>query len=178
MNKRLCAGSFNAFCVLDGASSSWGLKMDLSHLQTAMLYMMYLISYNGLTETDTVHHSTKLHTKNDKEMAQNTATSNSPDASALIVSVGATQGICAAIAGRNEEKLCETAQELAASGAKVAVIVGDASRAEDAARFVAQAEALAPILERGTGSLILTGASASLRGKVHFASHSPQPRPA
>ncbi|SUA57098.1 Uncharacterized oxidoreductase SAV2478 [Oligella ureolytica] len=189
--------------------------MDLSHLQTAMLYMMYLISYNGLTETDTVHHSTKLHTKNDKEMAQNTATSNSPDASALIVSVGATQGVCAAIAGRNEEKLCVTAQELAASGAKVAVIVGDASRAEDAARFVAQAEALPPmaiavqnaasnvpapffdtdeahfklhwrehtlsafqlaqaslppILERGTGTLIFTGASASLRGKVHFAS--------
>lgn len=154
--------------------------------------------------------------------------SNEPHASALIVGVGASQGVGAAIArrfaaggyavvlaGRNEGKLRDTAKELTDEGARVSIAVGDASIAEDAARFVEQAEALAPIaiavqnagsnlpapfldtdaahfelhwrehtlsafhlaqaalppmLGRGTGTLVFTGASASLRGKAHFAS--------
>lgn len=152
------------------------------------------------------------------------------NASALIVGVGAIKGLGAAIArrfanggyavvlaGRNEHKLRETANELSANGGNVTYSVGDASNTEDAARFVAQAEALAPLaiavqnagsnnpapflqtdeihfethwrehtlsafqlaqavlpgmLMRSGGSLIFTGASASLRGKAHFASFS------
>lgn len=79
-------------------------------------------------------------------------------ASVLIVGVGSAQGLGAAIArrfarggyavmlaGRNEAKIRVTAQELAASGASVAFSIGDASSAEDVARFVAEAEALAPL---------------------------------
>ena len=78
--------------------------------------------------------------------------------SVLVVGVGASQGLGAAIArrfaaggypvaiaGRNAEKLKVTAAELRDAGADVADIVGDASSAEDAARFVAAAEALAPL---------------------------------
>lgn len=149
-------------------------------------------------------------------------------ASVLVVGVGSSRGLGAAIArrfakdgyavalaGRNEAKLQETAQELESGGARVAFSVGDASNAGEAARFVAEAEALAPLsmtvqnagsnnpapfletdqahfeahwrehtlcafqlaqaalpmlLERGSGTLVFTGASASLRGKAHFAS--------
>ncbi|HRO53292.1 MAG TPA: SDR family NAD(P)-dependent oxidoreductase [Alicycliphilus sp.] len=154
--------------------------------------------------------------------------SASRNASVLIVGVGSPRGLGAALAkrfadggyavalaGRNEEKLRETAKALEAGGARVAVAIGDASRAPDAARFVAQAEALAPLalavqnagsnipapflesdethferhwrehalsafqlaqaalpllLSRGAGTLVFTGASASLRGRAHFAS--------
>jgi NAD(P)-dependent dehydrogenase (short-subunit alcohol dehydrogenase family) len=78
--------------------------------------------------------------------------------SVLVVGVGASQGLGAAIArrfaaggyplavaGRNAEKLKATAAELRASGAKVAEIVGDASIAEDARRFVEGAQSLAPL---------------------------------
>jgi NAD(P)-dependent dehydrogenase (short-subunit alcohol dehydrogenase family) len=78
--------------------------------------------------------------------------------SVLVVGVGASQGLGAAIArrfaagghpvvvaGRNAEKLQATAAELEASGAIVANVIGDASSAEDARRFVAAAEALAPL---------------------------------
>jgi NAD(P)-dependent dehydrogenase (short-subunit alcohol dehydrogenase family) len=78
--------------------------------------------------------------------------------SVLVVGVGASQGLGAAIArrfaeggypvaiaGRNEAKLAETHAELQASGATVTAVVGDGSRAEDARRFVAAAEALAPL---------------------------------
>jgi NAD(P)-dependent dehydrogenase (short-subunit alcohol dehydrogenase family) len=80
------------------------------------------------------------------------------EGSVLVVGVGASQGLGAAIAkrfalggypvviaGRSPEKLEATAAELAAAGAKVAVAVGDASSREDADRFVAAAEALAPL---------------------------------
>lgn len=78
--------------------------------------------------------------------------------SVLVAGVGASQGLGAAIArrfaaggfpvavaGRNKEKLEATAAELSRSGAKVAAVVGDASKAEDARRFVAAAEQLAPL---------------------------------
>jgi short-subunit dehydrogenase len=48
------------------------------------------------------------------------------------------------IAGRNREKLEATARELK-TGALTSVVVGDATLAADAARFVAEAERLAPL---------------------------------
>ena len=76
----------------------------------------------------------------------------------LVVGVGASRGLGAgiarrfarggyavAIAGRNADKLRSTARELEAAGARVAHIVGDAVRAEDARRFVGEAERLAPL---------------------------------
>jgi len=81
-----------------------------------------------------------------------------PKGSVLVVGVGASLGLGAAIsrrfaaggypvvvAGRNAEKLKATAAELEASGATVASVVGDAASAQDARRFVAAAEALAPL---------------------------------
>jgi NAD(P)-dependent dehydrogenase (short-subunit alcohol dehydrogenase family) len=78
--------------------------------------------------------------------------------SVLIVGVGASQGLGAAIArrfsdggypvaiaGRNAEKLALTAEELRKAGAKVVMSVGDASVAADAKRFVAAAKKLAPL---------------------------------
>jgi NAD(P)-dependent dehydrogenase (short-subunit alcohol dehydrogenase family) len=78
--------------------------------------------------------------------------------SLLVVGVGASQGLGAAIArrfadggypvaiaGRNAEKLKATEAELKASGAQVVSVVGDASAAEDARRFVAAAQGLAPL---------------------------------
>lgn len=80
------------------------------------------------------------------------------EGSVLVVGVGASQGLGAAvakrfalggypvvIAGRSPDKLEVTATELAAAGAKVVVAVGDASSREDADRFVAAAQALAPL---------------------------------
>lgn len=80
------------------------------------------------------------------------------EGSVLVVGVGASQGLGAAIArrfaaggypvaiaGRNTAKLEETADELRASGAKVVVEVGDASLRADSDRFVAAAESLAPL---------------------------------
>jgi NAD(P)-dependent dehydrogenase (short-subunit alcohol dehydrogenase family) len=78
--------------------------------------------------------------------------------SVLVVGVGASQGLGAAIArrfaeggypvaiaGRNEAKVKETLAELEASGARVTAVIGDGSIAADAQRFVATAEALAPL---------------------------------
>jgi NAD(P)-dependent dehydrogenase (short-subunit alcohol dehydrogenase family) len=78
--------------------------------------------------------------------------------SVLVVGVGASRGLGAAIArrfwraghpvviaGRNAEKLEKTAKELKDAGAKAAFVTGDASDADDAKRFVAEAEALAPL---------------------------------
>lgn len=78
--------------------------------------------------------------------------------SVLVVGVGASRGLGAAIArrfaraghpvaiaGRNAEKLKATGAELEASGARIAIVVGDGSKAEDARRFVAAAQALAPL---------------------------------
>ncbi|MDB5479898.1 MAG: glucose 1-dehydrogenase [Caulobacteraceae bacterium] len=78
--------------------------------------------------------------------------------SVLIVGVGASRGVGAAvarrfaregypvaIAGRNADKLAATAAELRAAGAAVIEVVGDASKAEDARRFVAAAQSLAPL---------------------------------
>ena len=55
------------------------------------------------------------------------------------------EGFPVAIAGRNAEKLAATAAELKAAGATVSMVVGDGSLAEDARRFVAAAQALAPL---------------------------------
>ena len=81
-----------------------------------------------------------------------------PTGSVLIVGVGASRGVGAAvarrfaregypvaIAGRHADKLAATAAELRASGAAVIEVVGDASKAEDARRFVAAAQGLAPL---------------------------------
>ena len=78
--------------------------------------------------------------------------------SLLVVGVGASQGLGAAIArrfaqggypvaiaGRNAEKLKATEAELKAGGAQVVSVIGDASVAEDARRFVAAAQMLAPL---------------------------------
>jgi NAD(P)-dependent dehydrogenase (short-subunit alcohol dehydrogenase family) len=78
--------------------------------------------------------------------------------SVLIVGVGASRGLGAAIArrfargghpvviaGRNGPKLETTAAELKNAGAQVSVVVGDAPKAEDASRFVAEANRLAPL---------------------------------
>jgi NAD(P)-dependent dehydrogenase (short-subunit alcohol dehydrogenase family) len=76
----------------------------------------------------------------------------------LIVGVGASRGLGAAIgrrfargghpvtlAGRNAAKLEATARELEQAGARVSFVVGDAASAEDSRRFVAEAERLAPL---------------------------------
>ena len=78
--------------------------------------------------------------------------------SVLVVGVGAPRGLGAAIArrfargghpvaiaGRNEEKLRGTAKELKDAGANATCVVGDGARAEDARRFVEEAERLAPL---------------------------------
>ena len=80
------------------------------------------------------------------------------DASVLTVGVGAWQGLGAAIArrfargghpvvvaGRNAQKLEATATELRKTGARVSCVVGDAALAEDARRFAAEAQRLAPL---------------------------------
>jgi NAD(P)-dependent dehydrogenase (short-subunit alcohol dehydrogenase family) len=78
--------------------------------------------------------------------------------SVLVVGVGAWHGLGAAIArrfaagghpvvmaGRNASKLEATAHELKKTGAVASLVVGDAALAADAARFVAEAERLAPL---------------------------------
>jgi NAD(P)-dependent dehydrogenase (short-subunit alcohol dehydrogenase family) len=78
--------------------------------------------------------------------------------SLLVVGVGDPQGLGAAIAsrfgragfpvviaGRNAEKLARSREALEAAGVTVDSLVGDASSAEDAARFVAAAKALGPL---------------------------------
>jgi NAD(P)-dependent dehydrogenase (short-subunit alcohol dehydrogenase family) len=77
---------------------------------------------------------------------------------ALVVGVGASQGLGAAaarrfareglhvfIAGRTQAKLDQVAQEIRAAGGTVDVLIGDASVEADAARFVASAEAKGPL---------------------------------
>jgi NAD(P)-dependent dehydrogenase (short-subunit alcohol dehydrogenase family) len=76
----------------------------------------------------------------------------------LVVGVGAWRGLGAAIArrfargghpvtiaGRNAEKLDRTGKEFTAVGATVRVVIGDAANAADAARFVSEAERVAPL---------------------------------
>ncbi len=83
---------------------------------------------------------------------------NKAKGSVLVVGVGASHGLGAAIArrfaagghpiaiaGRNAEKLAQTAVELTQSGATAASIAGDAANPADVARFVAAAERLAPL---------------------------------
>jgi len=80
-----------------------------------------------------------------------------PKGSLLVVGVGASHGLGAAIArrfayagfptvvaGRTAAKLDATAAELKANGANVISVVGDGSIAADTARFVAAAQTLAP----------------------------------
>ena len=87
-------------------------------------------------------------------MAETTITPGS----VLVVGVGASRGVGGAVArrfareghpvvvaGRNAEKLTATAKALEASGARVAMVVGDGSLAEDAQRFVAAAQGLGPL---------------------------------
>jgi NAD(P)-dependent dehydrogenase (short-subunit alcohol dehydrogenase family) len=80
------------------------------------------------------------------------------DSSVLVVGVGAWQGLGAAIArrfaagghpvviaGRNAQKLAASAAELTRSGARASAVIGDAAVAEDARRFAAEAQRLAPL---------------------------------
>jgi NAD(P)-dependent dehydrogenase (short-subunit alcohol dehydrogenase family) len=148
--------------------------------------------------------------------------------SALILGVGSPRGLGAAaarsfaaagyrvvIAGRDRAKLAAAAQSVTSAGSAPQVELGDVTRAEDVARFVASAEALGPLsvaihnaggnrpapflqvdpkvfeehwrahafgafllaqaalprmLERQAGTLIFTGATASLRGRANFSS--------
>jgi NAD(P)-dependent dehydrogenase (short-subunit alcohol dehydrogenase family) len=83
---------------------------------------------------------------------------NARKGSVLVVGVGASRGLGAAIArrfvqggypvvvaGRNADKIEIVANELKAQGATADHVVGDASRAEDVRRFVDAAEGLAPL---------------------------------
>ena len=83
---------------------------------------------------------------------------SAPIGSALIVGVGASYGLGAAIArrfaaggypvaiaGRNAQKLEATTAELRERGVTVASIVGDAANPEDARLFVKTAQKLAPL---------------------------------
>jgi NAD(P)-dependent dehydrogenase (short-subunit alcohol dehydrogenase family) len=87
-----------------------------------------------------------------------TSSREASQSSVLIVGVGASRGLGAAIArrflsgghpvviaGRNSDKLEATAQELRRIGPAARVAVGDAAQAEDARRFVAEAEKLGPL---------------------------------
>lgn len=146
---------------------------------------------------------------------------------ALIVGVGASQGLGAAtarrfareglhvvLAGRTQGKLDAVVSEIEAMGGSAEAVVGDASLEEHSARFAATAEARGPLevvlhnagsnrrdrfldlevkdfeglwrshclggfltarqsarhmVPRGSGSVLFTGASGSLRGKALFA---------
>ena len=85
-------------------------------------------------------------------------TASGPKGSVLVVGVGASHGLGAAIArrfvaggypvaiaGRNAAKLEATLAELKASGATAIAAIGDASLAADARRFVEAAQGLAPL---------------------------------
>jgi NAD(P)-dependent dehydrogenase (short-subunit alcohol dehydrogenase family) len=93
------------------------------------------------------------------EKSMNEQRREASQSSVLIVGVGASRGLGAAIArrfargghpvtiaGRNAVKLETTANELKKAGAKVSFVVGDAASAEDAKHFVTEAERLAPLL--------------------------------
>ncbi len=84
--------------------------------------------------------------------------SSIPPGSVLILGVGSPRGLGAAtartfaaaghpvvIAGRSRDKLREAAESVAAVGSAPRVEVGDVTNASDVARFVASAEALAPL---------------------------------
>ncbi len=146
--------------------------------------------------------------------------------SAVVVGVGASRGLGAAVArrfgregfrltvmGRNGDKLNPTVAELRAGGAEVEGVVGDVTDQQLVGRVVAAAEAHAPVeaaifnaggnwpkpfleadakyfeemwrvnalaglffaqaalhqmLKRARGTIIFTGASASLRGRANF----------
>ncbi|MCV6585806.1 MAG: SDR family NAD(P)-dependent oxidoreductase [Marinibacterium sp.] len=81
-----------------------------------------------------------------------------PKGSVLVVGVGALKGLGGAIAhrfargghpvvivGRTESKLAATAAALEAEGVAVRYVLGNSSNADDNARFVAEAETLAPL---------------------------------
>lgn len=147
--------------------------------------------------------------------------------SALVVGVGAVDGLGAAYArrfaragfsvvaaGRNRTKLDRTVEAVARNGLELTPCYGDAANEADAIRFAKAAEALAPLgiavhnaggsrrasvldlpvedlhrhwsehtlggfltgreaarlmVERGSGVLLFTGATASLRGRANFA---------
>ena len=91
-------------------------------------------------------------------MPSTTSLAGGPAGSVLVAGVGSANGLGTAIArrfgrqgfpvviaGRNAEKLQATEAALLAEGFKVAVAVGDVSSGEDARRFVAEAQALAPL---------------------------------
>jgi NAD(P)-dependent dehydrogenase (short-subunit alcohol dehydrogenase family) len=91
-------------------------------------------------------------------MASTAPLPGGPTGSVLVAGVGALNGLGAAvarrfgregfpvlIAGRNDEKLRATEAAVRADGVELVSAVGDVSSAEDALRFVAAAEALAPL---------------------------------
>ncbi len=146
---------------------------------------------------------------------------------ALVVGVGASEGLGAAaarrfareglhvvVAGRTAQKVERVAEEIIASGGSAEAVAGDAALEENAIRFVETAEATAPLaivlqnsgsnrrdpflelatadfetiwrehcmagfltgresarrmVPRGRGTILFTGASASLRGKAFYA---------
>jgi NAD(P)-dependent dehydrogenase (short-subunit alcohol dehydrogenase family) len=91
-------------------------------------------------------------------MASGSSLPGGPAGSVLVAGVGSQQGLGAAIArrfgregfpvaicGRNAEKLVATEAALRAEGLTVQAVAGDVSKAEDAQRFVAAAQALGPL---------------------------------
>src|SRR5690242_4554162 len=97
----------------------------------------------------------------------------SNSATALVVGVGASQGLGAAsarrfaragfrtvIAGRTRQKLERVAEEIASSGGSVKFVVGDASLEGDAQRIVATAESLGPL------ELVLHNAGSNRRDSI------------
>jgi NAD(P)-dependent dehydrogenase (short-subunit alcohol dehydrogenase family) len=91
-------------------------------------------------------------------MSSNGSGWTAPHGAVLVVGVGASRGLGAAIArrfaeggypvviaGRSADKLDATLAELKASGATAGAITGDAAVAADAARFVEAAGRLAPL---------------------------------
>lgn len=92
---------------------------------------------------------------------------------ALIVGVGASIGVGAAtarrfaregfavfIAGRTPAKLERVAAEIREAGGAVETLIGDATRTEDAARFVAAAEAAGPL------AIVLHNAGSNRRDNI------------
>jgi NAD(P)-dependent dehydrogenase (short-subunit alcohol dehydrogenase family) len=92
---------------------------------------------------------------------------------ALVVGVGASQGLGAAaarrfareglhvfIAGRTQAKLDQVAAEIRSGGGRIDVLLGDASIEADAARFVKAAEAKGPL------ALVLHNAGSNRRDSI------------
>jgi short chain dehydrogenase len=146
--------------LLSGKSRSRGVRAARGTIAAAA-DAKYLFSFVIFLEASTNGPSSWHYSRNFRRMYVMNSPSvlepAAPQGSVLISGVGASHGLGAAIArrfaaggypvaiaGRNAEKLGATAAEIAATGAKVSHVVGDASKPTDVARFVKAAQQLAP----------------------------------